>query len=298
MGGVLANLSRRWEGAGVRLCRLAVAAVLVVPSAVHAQLVAPGTAASLTPAEQERFLLTADLTAMRRVNVGVSGTRRATLSDGRITHDASIQAVDLTRQRHETSTRVEFNVRDFWAYNVAAYRLGVLLGLDMIPPSVVRRHDFGKAAFTWWIDDVVMDERARATRNVEPPDWRYHTDQVHVMRVFDALIANTDRNQGNVLFDAQWKLWMIDHTRAFRLTTGVRTPQMIRRCERALFERMRGLTREMLAERMDGLLTAAEQAALLKRRDRLVAHITRLGPDALYDLRPPLASRTSGAGTI
>ena len=37
------------------------------------------------------------------------------------------------------------------------------------------------------------------------------------MRVFDELIANTDRNLGNMLIDRQWKLWLIDHSRAFRL---------------------------------------------------------------------------------
>ena len=39
------------------------------------------------------------------------------------------------------------------------------------------------------------------------------------MRVFDELIANTDRNQGNMLIDKQWKLWLIDHTRGFRTTS-------------------------------------------------------------------------------
>jgi hypothetical protein len=37
------------------------------------------------------------------------------------------------------------------------------------------------------------------------------------MRVFDQLIYNTDRNTGNVLYDTGWRLWGIDHTRAFRV---------------------------------------------------------------------------------
>ena len=37
------------------------------------------------------------------------------------------------------------------------------------------------------------------------------------MRLFDSLIFNDDRNPGNYLFDADWKLWMIDHSRAFQM---------------------------------------------------------------------------------
>jgi len=38
-----------------------------------------------------------------------------------------------------------------------------------------------------------------------------------VVRLFDQLIYNTDRNLGNLLIDKSWRLWMIDHTRAFKV---------------------------------------------------------------------------------
>ena len=37
------------------------------------------------------------------------------------------------------------------------------------------------------------------------------------LRIFDELIQNRDRNTGNLLWTTDWKMWMIDHTRAFRL---------------------------------------------------------------------------------
>ena len=45
--------------------------------------------------------------------------------------------------------------------------------------------------------------------------------QLHILRVFDELIANTDRNQGNMLIDSRWKLWLIDHSRAFRTSSDL-----------------------------------------------------------------------------
>ena len=42
--------------------------------------------------------------------------------------------------------------------------------------------------------------------------------QLQVVRVFDELIQNRDRNQGNILWTSDWKMWLIDHTRAFGVT--------------------------------------------------------------------------------
>ena len=37
------------------------------------------------------------------------------------------------------------------------------------------------------------------------------------VRMFDQLIYNVDRNLGNLVIDKNWTIWMIDHSRAFRL---------------------------------------------------------------------------------
>lgn len=253
-----------------------------------------------TPAaEQEQFLLTAKIRKVTSVKKGVTGTRRATLSDGSLDHDASIQSIDRSHQRFDPARRTEVHFRDYWGYNIAAYRLGVMLGLDMIPPSVQRRFRFQDAAFTWWIDDVMMDEQARAKAGVTPPDPAYWSAQLHVVRVFDELIANTDRNQGNMLFDRQWKLWMIDHTRAFRTTSALAAPLIIRRCERTLFTRMKALTFEALRTELDRYLTEDEMKALLTRRDLLVERIEALGPRVLYDLQRPVVDHgATGGGAV
>jgi len=240
--------------------------------------------------EQEQFLLIANLEKSRGVREGVTGTQRATLSDGEFRHDASVQTIDESKQKFEGTRRIEFNFRDYWGYNVAAYRLGVLLGLDNIPPSVARRFRTEAAAFTWWVDNVVMDEEGRMKQKRKAPDTAYWNAQVHIMRVFDELIANTDRNAGNMLIDADWKLWLIDHTRAFRTAGELSKPASIKRCERALLAKMRSLTRASMDEQLHEYLTPYEIEAILKRRDRLVALVEGLGPAGLYDLRRPNAS--------
>ena len=127
---------------------------------------APSTASPLSLDEQEQFLLKAKVTRARSINIGVTGTTRLTLTDGTLTHDGQFQSIDETKPRFESNRGTEFNFRDCWCYNVAAYRLARLLDLDMIPPSVERIYNGKKGSFTWWVDDVAMDEAARVKKKI------------------------------------------------------------------------------------------------------------------------------------
>ena len=44
---------------------------------------------------------------------------------------------------------------------------------------------------------------------------------MQMLRLFDQLIANIDRNLGNLLIGNDWTIWAIDHTRAFRTHANV-----------------------------------------------------------------------------
>lgn len=240
---------------------------------------------TLTPAQMEDFLLTARVSNVREVGQGVTGTQRATLSDGRITHDAHIQTVDISKALFEPTREVSF--RDSYLFNIAGYRIARLLGLDCVPVSVERRVQGRLAAVTWWVDDVLMTEGERQKK--QSVISTRITGQTPIMRVFDELIANTDRNAGNILWTTDGKMWLIDHTRAFRLGRNLKSPRLLERCERGLLEKMRGLTAETLKREVGNSLKENEIKALLARRDELVKLfedlIAQRGEDAiLYTL--------------
>jgi hypothetical protein len=138
----------------------------------------------------------------------------------------------------------------------------------------VRRRDSGKdAAFTWWLDDVQFDEQGRL--NSKPalgPNPERTSKQNHVRLVFDELIQNKDRNQGNLLWTKDWTLWLIDHTRAFRLGKELTNPEQLTRCDRALYDALKALTLERMREVMGDVMTADELRAVMARRDLLVKH--------------------------
>ena len=243
---------------------------------------------TLSPEAMEEFLLDAELSNIRRVGEGVTGTRRAVASDGRFTHDVHIQIVDMRRPVLAVAgARVELNFRDSYAYNIAAYRLARLLGMDNVPMSVFRIVRGERAAVTWWVDDVAMTERERTAQGTYGPNPGYTVQQFYSMYVFDELIQNRDRNQGNMLWTSDWKMWLIDHTRAFRSEVEITEPARLSRISRSLIEGLRRLTPETLEAATEDYISGSQRSRVLERRDLLVRHfderIARLGESVLID---------------
>jgi hypothetical protein len=100
--------------------------------------------------------------------------------------------------------------------------------------------------------------------------------QKHRQYVFDALIANIDRNQGNILVDREGALWLIDHTRTFALSRDLPEPEKVTRCSRELWLAIRNLDEESVRQRLEPFLKKREIRALFRRRIELVKHIEGL----------------------
>jgi hypothetical protein len=252
------------------------------------QQAAPAVSLQLSSAEMEAFLLKARITSRRDAGGGVTNSSRVTLSDGLITHDAHLQTVDIAQSVFQAGKATEMNFKDTYRYNIAGYRLAQLVGLKTVPMSVERNVDGKVAAVTWWVDDVMMDEDGRLKKKTMGPDVQRFSKQIQVMKIWDELIQNKDRNRGNLLWTSDWTLWLIDHTRAFRLDKKLQDPNELTRCERGLLDGLRRLTAESLAQAVGRSLTKAEQEAVMARRDLLVKHfedrLAKLGEGILFTI--------------
>ena len=255
------------------------APVLVAASLLGsaASLPANGNAATvpagLTDVEKEEFLGTAKVIKRRKVPVGITQSERATLSDGRLTHDAHIQTVDISYE-HRVSA---FNFRDSYKFNIAAYKLDRLLGLNMVPVSVERKVAGELAAVTWWLDDIMMMDKERYTEKIQVPaakraSWN---DQMYQVRLFNELIYNTDANLGNLLITNDWNIRIVDFSRAFRIRMDLRTPADLVRCDRRIYDALRQLDEETLKRELGPYLRKNEIAGLLARRDKLLKLLGR-----------------------
>lgn len=226
----------------------------------------------LTDAQKERFLRTARIVGMKPLSTGITHPWRVTLSDSGITHDAHAQTVDVYKDEYDTGNGIEKNFRDSYKFNIAAYKLDRLLRLNMSPPCVEREVEGKPGALCWWIDGLWGSELDRITKNVRPPDVDKWNRQNYAVRVFDQLIYNTDRNRGNLLIDKSWNVWMIDHTRAFRVQHTLMDESRLQECAPGLLERLRRLSLAQLKSELGQWLTDAQITALLARRDAIVRH--------------------------
>lgn len=243
----------------------------------------PTASLALSRTEKEEFLANAEIVKSKQVSTGITGTYRVTLTNGRLTHDASVQPIDEAKTTYQTARGTEFNFRDTYLHNLAAYKLDQLLGLNMIPATVMRRFKGNNASYTWWVDDFLMMELDRHKKKMEPPDREAWNRQMYVVRVFDQLIYNMDRNLGNLLIDKAWQLWMIDHTRAFRTFRELKTPANLVRCERKLLARLKELDGNIISRELENFLKPEEIKGLLARRDLIVRLFDQKGESALYD---------------
>jgi len=250
---------------------LAVSVAAISPVLRAQEGAPPVSAPALTPAEMEKFLQTAEIVKTRTSRKGVTDAKQVTLSDGNLTHDAQVQDVDIALPIFNVDPKhTEVNFKDSYRYNIAGYRLALMLGLDNVPMSVERKVAGKPAAMTWWVDGVAFDEGGRQKRKTMGPNPLRTSNQLHLMKVFDELIQNRDRNAGNLLWTDDWKMWMIDHTRAFRLGKSLLKPDSLQRCDRTMYEKMQALTADGLKEVMGDSLKKEEIEALLARRDEIV----------------------------
>jgi hypothetical protein len=234
--------------------------------------IAMTAAAQMTNETREKFLMSANVLRTKGLSMGVTNSLKAYMSDGTMEHEAHIQSIDEFKARFEGLNGSELNFRDTYKFNVAAYRIARMLNLDMVPPSVERRVAGKTSAVTWWVDDAVMTELDRRKKKQESPDRNAWNKQMNTVSLFDELIYNVDRNLGNLVITKDWNIWMIDHTRAFRMHKNCPKLAGIKQVDRNLLENLKKLTREMLKEQVGEYLKAPEIDAVLARRDVIVKY--------------------------
>jgi len=277
-----ARMAPRWSAV-----LLALTLLYVPMTAVPRQEVARQETAALTDERIEEFLRTARLVRTRDTAKGITGSVRATMTDGTLTHDVHIQSIDQWKSQFKGGHTYELNFRDSWKFNIAVYKLDRLLDLQLVPVSVERRWRDTRGAYTWWVDDVLMDEGERIKKNVTPPDMGCWNDQMRLLRMLDQLIDNADRNVGNMLITKSWRIWAIDHTRAFRYSKTPRNPALLTGIDRAVLQRLEALEFAVLKREAGQYITDGDIRSLLARRDGIMAHFKARGDAALYDRQNP-----------
>jgi len=232
---------------------------------------------SLNKEQIKQFLQTADIVKSKQSGKGVTHPWRLTLSNGTITHDASFQAVDERKPKMDLGNgRIELDFVDSYKYNIAAYEIAELVGLDSMVPVYVERKWQGKTgSLSWWLP-IKMDDAERFEKKIEPPDSDKWNKQMFCIRVLDELVYDTDPNLTNVLIGEDWSVYRVDFSRAFRKSKDLRGEKNLVKCDRQLFEKLKALKADEVAEKTRRYLTKDEINAVMARRDKIVAKFQSL----------------------
>jgi len=239
--------------------------------------VAPGGALLPFAGDDEllAFLAEAPIVDDEPIGEGITRPRRLTLERDGLRVRATFRTVEQEKRVAQLGARRESNFRDYHGFEPAAYRIGRLLGLTAIPPSTARRVGRESGSVQLWIEKATTEGR-RLAAGTKPPSSVRWLRQLQTMMLWDDLVGNTDRNQGNILFDGDWRLWLIDHTRAFRTSTDLLQIDKINWIEQRFYERLRTVSDDAIREAARDFLRPAEIRALLERRQKLVRRLEAL----------------------
>ena len=223
------------------------------------------------------FLATAEVKSEQALSGGVTFPTKILLEKDGVRANAVFRDVneDSTNNPSFGGGRDAIFFRDSYIYEPAAYKLSRMLGLDNVPPATLRKLRNKNGSVQIWVENS-MTQKSMNKQGIKPPDATRWNKQLQIINTFDALIYNTDRNTGNLLITPDWKLWMIDHTRAFRRNPNLQRPDAIKQCERGVYQKLKGLDTTAAAAALKDDLSPYELDALFKRRALLVEHIDKL----------------------
>ena len=229
---------------------------------------------------QEGFLLTADIVRFELIGEGVTKPFKLYLKKGEVESKAA--------WKNPSGEMGGF--LEGWQYEIAAYRLDKLIGLNMVPPAVEREFQGKKGALVLWAENKysllkLVEEGIRI-----PDSALEHTEKMKwLARAWDSLIANEDRTQQNYLYTEDWRIILFDHSRSFRSEgefvkrlmngrNGIKVsaqgaPYIFRRLPRLFVDKVRALTFADIKAAVGTTLMDGEIKAILARRELLLKEI-------------------------
>ncbi len=221
-------------------------------------------------AQLEDALVNGKVLKMEDVPIGVTKPQRATLENGSRFAWKPLQP------------GYNKGYMESYKSEIAAYKLDRMLELHMVPPIIERNIQGKNGAAVFWIENTKPWSVERPPQGPEP-SW---SRQLTRMKMFDLLIANIDRNQGNLIYDGDWHLFLIDHSRAFIDKKDLKNLAALGRVDRQLWDKMQALTMADLDSGLGKWVDEKGKKAMLVRRDLMAKAIAELikkrGENSVY----------------
>jgi len=217
----------------------------------------------------ETFLRKAEITAVDKMQeAGRTSAWLVTLNDGTSSRRAFFKSVRRSRPAL---------MPDSCAYELAAYELDKLLGLELVPVTVERTVE-GRAGSLQLFIEEAESEKNRLRINLQPPDPKAYQDRLDEILVLEHLAAAPRHDLGDIIFQTDsWRPWRVDFSEAFPPSAELLPDYPLERCSRRVLASLSdGWDEAAIRDRLTNLLNAEELEALLQRRLLILAEIKRL----------------------
>ena len=250
-------------------------------------LAAQESAAVFQGPAAEELLLKGKVVSTKPRGEGVTRPYLVELELNGVKHAAVFKSIDERKAGvtvlADGSSDIDF--QDSWQTEIAAYTIDRIIGLGLVPATVERRVVDGKVGSLQWFVEHMSTEADRLAKKQNPTDMDDWNEQIMTTRLFDQLIANVDRHLKNILVTKEYKLRLIDHSRAFRINRAPLKPELLTRFSRSLLEGIKKLEKKDLQKQVGKYLTSGQIDRLLSRRDAILAlaekHVKEKGEAAV-----------------
>ncbi|CAM2065889.1 hypothetical protein SCOR_10955 [Sulfidibacter corallicola] len=187
----------------------------------------------------------------------------------------------IFRHVHSTKNRLKLKgelhrfYQDSFRLEVAAYEVSRLLEVGHVPPAVIRGYRGRDGSLQLWVEHSITEQK-RLKDDIPFPEFFDREKHEQHMRAFDILIYNFDRHEGNYLYDAQWYVWYIDHSRSFKVDSGTPGLAELQRVERKFWQALSTTSKKALTQALRSHLNPMQLATFHKRRERMIEHVEGL----------------------
>jgi len=214
------------------------------------------------------------------------GHRSPDISAGDLLEILSIGEITRTMTDEDGRTIVQLEIADKSVFalfteqsrrkgtvpNMAAYKLDLMLSLDLVPATVIR--DVGRKSGTLqYLPAARKTETERIASNGGGSAWCPLKRQWNSMYIFDALTFTVARTQASMLYSPDnWQLFSMIYDDSFRNSKG-RPPYLKNislKITPSWVNALKELSDERLQSELGDVLGKRELSALRKRRDGLI----------------------------
>jgi len=207
---------------------------------------------------------------------GRTGPWLVTLGDGAVKQLAVFRHVDRRRP---------LQTPDSYKYDIAAYELTKLLGIELVPPVVERQVEGRLGSLQVYLENCNR-EKDRKRKKLVPPDPAAFSKALEGTKVFENLSYDECQDTDDLYVHRDdWRICRVDFSEAFAPVPELLPGCGITVCPKKLFEGLLKLDEEAVRLALGGYLSQEEIGALLIRKGLIIEEIKNLinkkGEDAV-----------------